>query len=204
MKKLFATLLPLLLICGIAAAAQISDYVTEEEEDLIRDAQGLQARVPLFLKLLDNRMVALELRKVSAKEREQTKKDIAAYEAEMKEIKKLKIEGAEERAKPVNPEVYLRNYTRAELLRGYMQIIDETMDNIDDAHDRNLDVRNHIEALQKAVRDQLPMVKNFVPKNANEESALKATIKHSEQALQDIEGALKLVPKTEKKPANTK
>lgn len=204
MKTFFAALLPVLLISGIAVAAQNFDYVTEEEEDLIRDAQGLQTRVPLFLKLMDNRMVALGLRQVTAKEREQTKRDIERYEAEIKEIKKLKIEGAEERAKPVNPEVYLRYYTKAELLRGYMQIIDETMDNIDDAHERNLDVRNHIEALQKFVAENLPKLKTLATKNASEESALKATLRHSERALEDIESALKKVPKTEKKPVNTK
>ena len=61
------------------------DYVTDEEEDLIRDAQGPQLRVPLFLKLLDNRIVALGLRERTAKEREQAKKDLEKYEREVKE-----------------------------------------------------------------------------------------------------------------------
>src|SRR5204863_740676 len=87
-----------LLLAGVAIGAQRTDYVTEEEEDLIRDAQGLQMRVPVFLKLLDNRIVALGLRERTAKEREQTKKDIADYERDKKEIVKLKIEGAELRA----------------------------------------------------------------------------------------------------------
>jgi hypothetical protein len=202
MKKLLLLWIPLLLLGGIAIAAQQVDYVTEEEEDLIRDAQGLKLRVPLLLKLLDNRIVALGLRERTAKEREQTKKDIAAYDAEKRDIDKVKakVPDAEIRAKPVNPDVYLRDYTRAELLRGYMQIVDETMDNIDDAYDRNQDVRDHIESLQKVVTENLSRFKTFQPKNENETSALKAAIKHSEQALEDIEGALKAVPKTEKKP----
>ena len=67
--------------------AQRTDYVTEEEEDLIGDAQGLQMRVPVFLKLLDNRIVALGLRDRTPKEREQTKKDIADYERDKKGTK---------------------------------------------------------------------------------------------------------------------
>src|ERR1700704_6417463 len=131
--RLTAIAFSVLLLAGIAVAAQRTDYVTEEEEDLIRDAQGLQMRVPVFLRLLDNRIVALGLRERTAKEREQTKKDIAEYERKKKEVEKLKSEGAELPAQPVNPDIYLRNTTRSELLRGYMQIIDETMDNIDDA-----------------------------------------------------------------------
>ena len=47
----FALLFSFLLVAGFASAAQRIDYVTEEEEDLIRDAQGLQLRAPAFLKL---------------------------------------------------------------------------------------------------------------------------------------------------------
>ena len=48
---------------------QAQDYVTEEEEDLIRDAQGLTLRVPLLIKFQDNRIVALGLRERTPKER---------------------------------------------------------------------------------------------------------------------------------------
>jgi hypothetical protein len=199
-RKLLLAFVPLLLFGGLAIAAQQTDYVTEEEEDLIRDAQGLKLRVPLYLRLLDNRIVALGLRERTAKEREQTKKDIAEYDAQKKEIEKAskidpRVKDAEIRAKPVNPDVYLRDYTKAELLRGYMQIIDETMDNIEDAYDRNLDVREYVESLNKFVGENLPRLKTFQPKSDSETSALKATIKHSEEALQDIQTALKAVPK---------
>src|SRR6185295_11690394 len=106
------------------------------------------------------------------------------YERKKKEVEKLKIEGAELRAKPLNPDIYLRNTTRAELLRGYMQIIDETMDNIDDAFEQTLDVREHVEALEKFVSEQLPKLRTLEAKTASETAALKATISHSEQALE--------------------
>lgn len=198
-RRHVSLLLSLLLFAGIAAAAQRVDYVTEEEEDVIRDAQGLQLRVPVFLKLLDNRIVALGLRERTAKEREQTQKDIAEYERQKKEIEKFKVEGAELRAKPLNPAIYLRNTTRSELLRGYMQIIDETMDNIEDGFDQQLDVRGHVESLGKFVSEQLPKLKTLEAKTAAETSALKAAIAHSELAIEEIQKALRSVPKTEKK-----
>jgi len=197
--RLAAILCSFLMLAGMAVAAQRTDYVTEEEEDLIRDAQGLKLRVPVYLKLLDNRIVALGLRERTAKEREQTKKDIAEYEGKKREIEKLKIQGAELPARPVNPDIYLRNATRAELLRGYIQIIDETMDNIEDAFEQHFDVRDQIEALEKFISEQLPKLRKFEAKTASETSALKATITHSEQAIEDIRDALKVVPKTEKK-----
>ena len=37
-----------------------------------------------------------------------------------------------------------------------MQITDEIMDNIDDAYERKLPVREHVEALEKFLNEQLP------------------------------------------------
>jgi len=148
------------LLCAFQnLAVQAFDYVTEEEEDLIRDAQGLSHRIPLFLKLLDNRIVALGLRERTTKEREQAKKDLEAYEIELKAASRVK--DAEVRAKPLSPDVYLRKMTRPELLRGFMQITDEAMDNMDDAYDRKLPVREHVEVLQKFLREQLPRFENL-------------------------------------------
>ena len=59
---LAATALLLISVSIRGQGGQGTDYVTEEEEDLIRDAQGLNLRVPLLIKFLDNRIVALGLR----------------------------------------------------------------------------------------------------------------------------------------------
>ena len=184
------------LFFPLVSAAQGFDYVTPEEEDLIRDAQGLKARSPLFLKLLDNRIVALGLRERTEKEREQTKKDLAAYEREVKAAARVK--DAEVRAQPVNPDIYLRNTSRTELLRGYMQVVDELMDNIDDAYERKLQVREYVEDLSKFLSEQLPRFSKFEPKTASESSLIKATISHSEQAIEDCGNALRSLPKTER------
>jgi hypothetical protein len=184
----------LVLLLSVGLKSQGFDYVTEEEEDLIRDAQGLPLRVPLLLKFLDNRIVALGLRERTAKEREQAKKDLADYEKDLKDAAKVK--DAEVRAKPVNPDVYLRKVTRPELLRGFMQITDEIMDNIDDAYERNLPVREHVEALEKFLNEQLPRFEKLQAVTPAETSALKATISHAEKAIEDCRNALKTLPKT--------
>jgi hypothetical protein len=178
---------------GVGLRSQGFDYVLDEEEDLIRDAQGLQLRVPLFLRLLDNRIVALGLRERTAKEREQVKKDIEKYEREVKEASQVK--DAEVRARPLNPDVYLRKATKSELLRGYMQIVDEIMSNIDDAYDRKLPVRGEVEALEKFLNEQLPRLAKFEPSTSAETSSIKAAISHSEQAIADCKEALKTLPK---------
>src|SRR5688572_9898488 len=189
--------LPLALFWAVSGIAQQTDYLTEAESDLIRDAQGIELRVRALLKLADNRIVALNLRELSAKEREEIRKDIERYESEARAV--AKIEGAELRAKPVNPVVYLRNHPRSELLRGYMQVLDETMDNIDDAYIRKLEVRDAVEQLAVFVTEQLPRLKKFAPSSNLETSLIKTAIEHSEQVLADVRDALETLPKTERK-----
>lgn len=196
-RHLTACVLTVTLCVPLALGSQAFDYVTDEEEDLIRDAQGIELRVALFLKLLDNRIVALGLRERTAKEREQTKKDIANYEREAKEASKVK--DAEVRAKPVNPDVYLRKYTKSELLKGYMQIIDETTDNIDDSYDRKIPVRSQVEALERFLTEQLPRLSKFEGTPA-ETAVAKSAVERSERAIEDCQNALKSLPKTLKAP----
>jgi hypothetical protein len=183
-----------LLLLSVVLKGQAYDYVTEEEEDLIRDAQGLALRVPLLIKFQDNRIVALGLRERTAKEREQAKRDLENYEREVKDAAKVK--DAEVRAKPVNPDVYLRKHTRTELLRGFMQITDEIMDNIDDAYERNLPVREHVEALEKFLGEQAPRFAKMQVTTAPETAAVKAVLSHTEKAIEDCRNALKTLPKT--------
>jgi hypothetical protein len=187
-----------LLFLSTGLKGQNFDYVTEEEEDLIRDAQGLSLRAPLMIKFLDNRIVALGLRERTAKEREQAKKDMAEYERQVKDAAKVK--DAEVRAKPVNPDVYLRKVTRPELLRGFMQITDELMDNIDDSYERNLPVREHVEALEKFLSEQVPRFESLQAVTPSETSALEATLSHTKKAIEDCRNALKTLPKTLKQP----
>jgi hypothetical protein len=109
------------------------------------------------------------------------------------------VKDAEVRAKPVNPDVYLRKYTKTELLKGYMQIVDETKDNIDDSYERKIQVRNQVEALEKFLTEQLPRLQKFEGSPA-ETAAAKSAIEHSERAIEDCQNALKTLPKTLKPP----
>jgi hypothetical protein len=188
----------LLLLQATGFRSQSFDYVTEEEEDLIRDAQGLALRVPVMIRFLDNRIVALGLRERTAKERDQAKKELAEYEKEVKDAAKVK--DAEIRAKPLNPDIYLRKVTRPELLRGFMQITEEIMDNIDDAYERNLPVREHVERLERFLNEQIPRFEKLQAVTPAETAALKATVSHTEKAIEDCRNALKILPKTLKAP----
>jgi hypothetical protein len=80
-----------------------------------------------------------------------------------------------------------------------MQVIDEVMDNIDDAFDRRLEVRASVEDLEQFVRAQLPRLQKFEAKTSGETAALEAVLRHSELVLDDIREALAELPKTERR-----
>src|SRR5689334_25012018 len=67
---------------AIAASVALSvlsapkkEYFTEDELDLIRDAQDLSARVPTYFKLAERRLVYLGVMEKSAADREKDKKE---------------------------------------------------------------------------------------------------------------------------------
>ena len=70
------------------------------------------------------------------------------------------------------------------------------MDNIDDAYERNLPVREHVEALEKFLSEQVPRFESLQAVTPAEITALKATISHTEMAIEDCRKALKTLPKT--------
>src|SRR5439155_13215171 len=117
---------------GSSPATPKKDYFTEDESDLIRDAQELALRVPAYFKLAERRLVFLGLMQQSEKEKEKERKD------EQRRLKEQQKEGtAPSTKKPAeDPLAYLADFTRSELLRGYSQAIDEVMSNIDDAYSR--------------------------------------------------------------------
>ena len=94
---------------------------------------------------------------------------------------------------------YLADFTRSELLRGYIQAIEEVMTNIDDAYGRKLDVRNPLEDLEKFLRETMPLVEKFQPKNDSEHVAMDDAMDKAKEALSSTKEALGVVPKTEKK-----
>jgi len=194
-KVSLALALIALLTTSLLAAPK-KDYFTEDELDLIRDAQELDARVAAYFKLAERRLIFLGLMEKSAQQIEQERK---AKEKREKDQKKGTDTRATAKKAPIDDTSYLDNFTRAELLRGYTQVLDEVTTNIDDNYSRKLDVRDSLEDLAKFIRDTLPLLEKFKPRNDGERVAFEEAAEETKQTAADTKEALSTVPKTEKK-----
>jgi hypothetical protein len=181
---------------AVSHSAAKKEYFTEDEIDLIRDAQDLSTRVPAYFKLAERRLIFLGLMEKSAQQIEKEKKE---KEKRAKEDKKSVDPRATAKKAPLDDTSYLDNFTPAELLRGYTQALEEVTTNIDDAYSRKLDVRDSLEDLAKFVGDTLPVLEKFKPKNDAERLALQDAVGKAKQTAADTKEALSVVPKTEKK-----
>ena len=181
-------------------AAPKKEYFTEDELDLIRDAQELSARVPVYFKLAERRLVFLGIMEKSAQQIEKERKEKEKREKEQK--KSLDTRATANKA-PVDDTAYLDNFTPAELLRGYVEALDEVTTNIDDAYSQKRDVRDPLEDLAKFIKDTLPLLQKYQPKNDSARAALQEAIDKANQTAADTKEALSVVPKTEKKRKET-
>ena len=198
MRPLAKANLSLLLTLALSASLLLAakqEYFTEDELDTIRDAQELALRVPAYFKLAERRLIFLGLMEKSEKEKEKERKE---REKRAKEIKKAG-ENAGLQIPPVDDTAYLSDFTCSELLRGYIQAVDEVMTNIDDAYERKLEVRDPLEDLEKFVRETTPLLEKFQPKNDSERLAMQDAIAKAKEAQAGAKDALNVVPKTEKK-----
>jgi len=177
------------------SSAAKKEYFTEDELDLIRDAQELRYRVPTYFKLAERRLIFIGLKQQSDKEKEKEKKE---EQQRLKDAQKAGTAPAGKKA-PEDPLGYLDDFTRSELLRGYAQAVDEVMSNIDDSYNRKLDVRDSLEDLEKFLRETIPLVEKFQPKNDSERSAMNDALVKAREAMTGAKEALSIVPKTEKK-----
>jgi hypothetical protein len=186
-----------ILILGLVlTAAPKKEYFTEDELDMIRDAQELKERVPAYIELAERRLIILGLTDKSEKQRERERKEQEKYD---KEKKKAGNKGAPVKA-PVDQLSYLHDFTRPELLRGYVEAIDEIMSSIDDQYERKMDVRAALEQLEKFTRETQPLLEKFEAKTDNEKKALQEAIDKAKEGNAGAKDAMKKVPKTEKKP----
>jgi len=198
-KANIALFLGFCLNCSLAAAPK--DYLTDDEQDIIRDAQELSVRVPAYIKLAERRLVALGVKDRTEADKEKERKE------EERRIKQQQREAAAAgtpkssttRKPPEDPLEYLYDFTKPELLRGYIQILDEMMTNIDDAYSRKLDVRDSIEDLEKFARESIPLLDKLQPRNDNERAAKEEALEKAKQTVTSAKNALNVVPKTEKK-----
>jgi hypothetical protein len=191
---MFKVVLLLLAVPLSSFAAQ--DYLTEDELDLVRDAQEIDRRVPVYMRLAEKRLIVLGLMEKTAKELEQERKNIEKWEKEKAEAEKAKRRPPKE---PVTEYIYLEDFTRPELLRGYVQAINEIMSNLDDAYTRRLDIRQSLEKLEEFARTTLPLVEKFEGRNQAERIAAEEAVEKANEALTGAREALEIVPKTERK-----
>ena len=194
MRRLCALSLAILLVTP--ATAQQREYFTEEEIDLIRDAQEIKLRMPVLFDLADRRLFFLGVKEKTEKQKEEDRK---LREKLQKDAERIIKAGGPKSTLPVDPEAYLADFTRAELLRGYIEALDEAMSNIDDFYERKFDVRDALEALEKYTNDTLPLLNKHQSKNNAEATALLDARDKTQDALDGAREAMQTVPKTEKK-----
>src|SRR5262252_9668422 len=94
-------------------AAPKKEYFTEDELDMIRDAQELSIRVPVYFKLAERRLVFLGIMEKSPQQIEKERKE---KEKRLKEQKKPTTDTRATADKaPIDDTSYLDNFTVAEL-----------------------------------------------------------------------------------------
>jgi len=191
--------LSVVIIFAFAASlltAAKKEYFTEDEQDLIREAQELSQRVPVYFKLAERRLIFLGLMEKSEKEKEKERQ-----EKQKREREKKKAGDTRATANKVDPDdtSYLADFTSAELLRGYIEALDEVTSNIDYAYSRKLDVRDSLEDLEKFTLETIPVLEKFKPKNDTERVAIEEAIEKAKETQAETKEALRSVPKTEKK-----
>lgn len=190
------TILLYSLTFGIPSVSA-ADYFTELEIDEIRAAQEIDKRVSLLLEIAQVRLVHLGL--IETEESIEETTSISTFDRIVVRILSreaaAEIEAIEEERGTIENE--LSQFSRTELLRGYHQALEETMDNIDDVYERNpIDIREPLESLQEFTEETIRLLRRFEAENEAEEIALEDAITQTEMALEGAESALEIVPKT--------
>ena len=178
-----------------------ADYFTEVEIEQIREAQSIERRIPVFLEIANIRLVRLGL--VEGEE-EVDNEEGGGNSITRGIIRILSPEAADELERIDDELSALTNdlsmFSRGDLLRGYYQAIEEAMDNIDDAYERDRgDVRKPLENLLEFVENTIPALGEFSPDDDNEEIALEDAIEIAELARDGATEALDIVPQTEER-----
>ena len=120
---LLLTAVLILSCCSLATAFQAREHLTEQEIELVKDAQILDKRIDVFIKAADRRVLVLSGTGPDVATAKQLKKDSDSWGA-------------------------LPTGSRAELIADIAGIFDEAITNIDDVSSR--DEKNPL--IQKALR----------------------------------------------------
>ncbi len=177
MKHLCLTLALLLLLltcCAGTDLAQTRDHLTEQEVDLVKEAQALDKRIEVFVKAAERRVMVIN--GTATANAKQLKKDSEAWGE-------------------------LPTGSRAELVGDIARIFDEAITNIDDVSAR--DERNPLipKALRRLNQAATSIVEQLAPLQAQAKSdAEVASFELLNEDVQSIKVATnKLPPEVEKK-----
>jgi hypothetical protein len=163
-----------------AAAArpvQLSgDYMTEQENEDIREAQEIDSRIKVFMKIASHRLALLTH---------------APEDAAHKPNKKAGKEPDQQE----KDEIALSKLSHAKLLNHYSRAIQETMDKLDDAYERNPKssaLTKALVTLRDSTDKQLSILHSLEPgaKDQAEADALRQAIKDAEEANKGAHQAL--------------
>jgi len=180
-------------------AGTAKEYFVEEEIDYIREAQGLSLRVTALLKLANIRLVVLGMKDKSRDDKELEKRiseihDDLLGKPQPKPGEKPKSPPKE----PPGPYLNLTDFTRIEMLRGYIEALDEVSSDIDDAYRDKREVRGPLEQFEKFCSTSIPLLRRFQSANAAELQAIGDARSATQEAMESAQDALKKIPKTEK------
>jgi len=203
------------MICSFTSAMRASpllapaasrEYFVDEEIEYLRDAQGIAQRIPALLRLANIRLVSLSMKEKS-KEDKELEKRIAEIHDELTGRPAAKPtppppapkpgEKPREPAKDVS-RPYLNDLSRTELVRGYIEALEEIKSDIDNAYRDKQDVRGVLEQFEKFLRESNPLLRRFQARGNDEFEAILDAKSATEESLDDAQDALKKVPKTEK------
>jgi acyl-CoA reductase-like NAD-dependent aldehyde dehydrogenase len=166
--------LSLSLFVGFSAQAQSRDHLTQQEVDLVKEAQILDKRIDVFIKATERRMMVIN--------------NSAAANA--KQLKKDSERWGE-----------LPTGSRAELVSDIARILDEAITNIDDVSsrdERNPLIAKSLRKLAQAVNSIMTQLKPLSTE-AKSDAEIASFELLNEDAQSILEAATKLPPEVDKK-----
>jgi hypothetical protein len=162
------------LFVGFSAQAQSRDHLTQQEVDLVKEAQILDKRIDVFIKAVERRMMVIN----------------NSASANAKQLKKDSERWGE-----------LPTGSRAELVSDIARIFDEAITNIDDVSsrdERNPLIAKSLRRLAGAVNSIMAQLKPLSTE-AKSDAEIASFELLNEDAQSILEAATKLPPEVDKK-----
>ena len=162
------------LFVGFSAQAQSRDHLTQQEVDLVKEAQILDKRIDVFIKAAERRMMVIN--------------NSAAANAKL--LKKDSERWGE-----------LPTGSRAELVSDIARILDEAITNIDDVSardERNPLIAKSLRKLAQSVNSIMAQLKPLATEAKSDAEIASFELLH-EDAQSILEAATKLPPEVDKK-----